>query len=66
MKTIETEIKRLKLIHGNRINAIANHKNERKVIEAKLDLLYNNPIRFESRIKVLEKIQHNHLKALGV
>lgn len=58
MGTLLSEIRRLKLANGNRINSIEKKKNRLETIKSQLDLLYSNPLKFERRILLLQTEQH--------
>lgn len=54
MKTFISEIRRLKLISINQIDAIEKKVERKKTIKIQLNLLYGNPLKFETKINRLE------------
>lgn len=55
MRNFISEIRRLKLRHGNHINSIEKKKNRLAVLRAQVDLMYGNPVLFAGRIDKVER-----------
>ncbi len=54
MQTFISQIRKLKLSNGNHINAIEKKLKRQKALQSQLNLMYGNPIRFSTKIEILE------------
>jgi len=55
MKNLQSEIRKLKLAHGNRLNSIESKKESLIIWNRRLEGLYRNPVRNADKIESVEK-----------